>query len=190
MHISVRFAGFGGQGLLTAGFILADAAGIYDGNYISQTQAYGAEARGGTSRADVIVSDEPIVYPKPIKLDILVAMNQMALDKYSSALVTGGYLFADSTYVKNLQITEGLLIPFTEMARNEIGNVVVANVIALGAMTELTSVVSKKAIKEAVAARVPKQHKDLNMKALELGFKAGKDVLNIRKKAEEDLQIV
>ncbi len=190
MHVSVRFAGFGGQGLLTAGFILAEAAGIYDGKYISQTQAYGAEARGGTSRADVIVSDEPIVYPKPIKLDILVAMNQMALDKFSSALVKGGYLLADSTYVKNLHITEGLLIPFTEMARNEIGNVVVANVIALGAMTELTSIVSKKAIEQAVADRVPKQHKKVNIKALEMGFEAGKNVLDIQKKAEDDLQIV
>ncbi len=190
MHTSVRFAGFGGQGLLTAGFILADAAGIYDGNYISQTQAYGAEARGGTSRADVIVSDEPIVYPKPIKLDILVAMNQMALDKYSSALIEGGYLLADYTYVKNLHVTEALLIPFTEMARDKIGNVVVANVIALGALTELTLIVSKKAMKQAVEARVPKQHKELNIKALEMGFKAGKDVLDIRKKAEEDLQIV
>lgn len=190
MHTSVRFAGFGGQGLLTAGFILADAAGIYDGKYVSQTQAYGAEARGGTSRADVIVSDEPIVYPKPIKLDILVAMNQMALDKYSSVLVENGYLLADQTYVKNLHVTEALLIPFTEIARDEIGNVVTANVVALGALAELTSVVSINAIEQAVAARVPKQHKKLNMKALELGFEAGKDVLNIRKKAEEDLQIV
>jgi len=190
MHTSVRFAGFGGQGLLTAGFILADAAGIYDGNYVSQTQAYGAEARGGTSRADVVVSDEPIVYPKPIKLDILVAMNQMALDKYTSALRTGGYLLADQTYVKNLHVTEALLIPFTEMARDGIGNAVVANVVALGALAELTSIVSKKAIKQAVAARVPKQHKELNLKALEMGFKAGKSVLDIRKQAEEDLQIV
>ena len=179
MHTSVRFAGFGGQGLLTAGFILAEAAGIYDGNYVSQTQAYGAEARGGTSRADVVVSDKPIVYPKPIKLD-----------KYSSALVENGYLLADQTYVKNLHVTEALLIPFTEIARDEIGNVVTANVIALGALTELTLVTSKKAMKQAVAARVPKQHKELNMKALEMGFKAGKEVLDIRKKAEEELQIV
>jgi 2-oxoglutarate ferredoxin oxidoreductase subunit gamma len=190
MHTSVRFAGFGGQGLLTAGFILAEAAGIYDGKYVSQTQAYGAEARGGTSRADVVVSDRPIVYPKPIKLDILVAMNQEALDKYSSSLVENGYLLADQTYVKNLHVTEALLIPFTEIARDEIGNVVTANVVALGALIELTGIVSKKAIEEAVSARVPKKYKDLNLKALDAGFNAGKDVLDIRKKAEEDLQIV
>jgi 2-oxoglutarate ferredoxin oxidoreductase subunit gamma len=189
MLTAVRFAGFGGQGLLTAGMILSEAAGIYDGKYVVQTQAYGAEARGGASRSDVIISDTEVVYPKPKQLDVLVAMNQEAVDRYRKALRPGGRLIADSSYVKDLSVTEADLVPFTDIAR-ELGNELVANVVALGALVELTALVGEDAMRKAVEGRVPAAYRELNLKALERGFAAGRAVIEERQRVEEDLEIV
>ena len=76
----IRLAGSGGQGLILAGVILAEAAGIYDGKFVCQTQSYGPEARGGASKAEVVISDEEIDYPKAIRPDVLLAMNQKSLE--------------------------------------------------------------------------------------------------------------
>jgi 2-oxoglutarate ferredoxin oxidoreductase subunit gamma len=189
MLTAVRFAGYGGQGLLTAGMILSEAAGIYNGKYVVQTQAYGAEARGGASRSDVIISDTEIVYPKPKQLDVLVAMNREAIDKYRNSVRPGGRLIADSTYVKGLRVTEADLVPFTDIAR-ELGNELVANVVALGALVELTGLVSDDAMRKAVEGRVPAAYRELNLKALNKGFEAGRAVIEERQRVEEDLEIV
>ncbi|MGD8719176.1 MAG: 2-oxoacid:acceptor oxidoreductase family protein [Candidatus Zixiibacteriota bacterium] len=188
--VVVRFAGYGGQGLLTAGLILADAAGMYDKKKVVQTQSYGAEARGGASRSDVIVSDEDIVFPKPDHLDVLVAMNQLSVDKYSSALSEGGTLIADATFVTTVTFTNAYLIPFTAVARDKIGREIVANVVALGALVELEKVVSKKAVTKALEQRIPPGALDINRKALEAGFKAGRACAAEREKAVEDFDIV
>lgn len=104
----IRLSGSGGQGLIVAGIILAEAAGIHDGKYVCQTQSYGPEARGGASKAEVVISEEEIDYPKAIKPDVLLAMNQKACDAYFFDMKPDGMLVVDSTFVKQLPTTRDL----------------------------------------------------------------------------------
>jgi 2-oxoglutarate ferredoxin oxidoreductase subunit gamma len=168
----IRLSGSGGQGLILAGIILAEAAGIQDGRFVAQTQSYGPEARGGVSRSDVIISDEEIDYPKAIKLDLLVAMNQKSCDQYLPDLKPGGILMVDSTYVSEVPVERAVTVPFTRIARETIGKTFVANIVFLGALTEFCPVVSGAAIERAVLNRVPQGTENLNRTALQAGIEA------------------
>jgi 2-oxoglutarate ferredoxin oxidoreductase subunit gamma len=156
--------------------ILSEALGIGDRKNVVQSQSYGPEARGGASRADVVVSDGEIYYPKTMKLDMLLALTQEACDKYYPDVKEGGILIVDSGMVTQVPTKKYYGLPFTQLAREEIGIVMVANVISLGAITELTGIVSKQAIKDAVLARAPKGTEEKNTKALELGFSAARKI--------------
>ncbi len=170
----LRLSGSGGQGLILAGIILAEAAGIYDGKYVCQTQSYGPEARGGASKSEVVISDEEIDYPKAIKPDVLLAMNQKACDTYFFDLKPGGILVVDSTFVKQLPTTKAISLPFTSAARKELKKEVVANIVALGALVTLTGVVSLKSLEAALMNRVPPGTEELNRKALDIGIQLAK----------------
>ena len=152
-RFEIRLSGSGGQGLILAGVILAQAIGVGDGKNAVQTQSYGPEARGGASRADVVVSPDQIFYPKTMKLDLLLALTQEACDKYYPDMKEDGLLIVDSTLVTQIPTKRYYGFPFVRLAREEIGNAMVANVIALGAITELTGIVSKESIKNAVLSR-------------------------------------
>jgi len=171
----VRLSGSGGQGLILGGVILAEAIGTIDGKNVVQSQSYGPEARGGASRADVVISDSEIYYPKTMKLDMLLALTQEACDKYFHDLKEGGILIVDSNLVSQPPTPRYFGFPFIELARHEIGVAMVANVISLGAICELTGIVSKKAIREVVSRRAPKGTEEKNLKALELGLKIAKE---------------
>jgi 2-oxoglutarate ferredoxin oxidoreductase subunit gamma len=170
----IRLSGSGGQGLILMGIILAEAIGIYDGKYVAQTQSYGPEARGGSSKSEVIVSDEEIDYPKAIRLDLFLAMNQKSCDEFYSDLKPEGLLIVDSTFVTQIPTPKAFQIPFTRLAREKFGREVVANIIALGALSQLTPIVSAKATESAVLARVPKGTEKLNRDALRAGMNAAK----------------
>ncbi len=172
----IRLSGSGGQGLIMMGIILAEAIGVYDGKEVAQTQSYGPEARGGSSKAEVVVSDEEIDYPKAMKVDLLVAMNQGALDEYYQDLKPDGMLIVDSTFVKTIPVANAIQVPFTRIARDRFKKEMVANIVALGAISEFTSIVSKKAVEAAVLARVPKGTEKLNRDALKAGMAAAKRV--------------
>jgi 2-oxoglutarate ferredoxin oxidoreductase subunit gamma len=174
----IRLSGSGGQGLIIAGIILAEAAGIYDGKFVCQTQSYGPEARGGASKAEVVISDEEIDYPKAIKPDLLLAMNQKSCDSFFFDLKPKGILVVDSTFVRQLPTSRAISIPFTQIARSELKKEMVANIIALGALTKLTGIVSLKSLEAAVLNRVPPGTQELNKKALELGIEAAKNYLD------------
>lgn len=167
----IRLSGSGGQGLILAGVMLATAIGVGDGKNTVQTQSYGPEARGGASRADVVISDGEIYYPKTMKLDLLLALTQESCDKYYPDMKEDGLLVVDSHAVTQIPIKRYYGFPFIRLAREEIGNVMVANVIAIGAITVLTGVVSKESIKNAVMERAPRGTEEKNKRALELGFK-------------------
>jgi 2-oxoglutarate ferredoxin oxidoreductase subunit gamma len=186
----IRLSGSGGQGLIIAGIILAEAAGIYDGKFVCQTQSYGPEARGGASKAEVVISDEGIDYPKAIKPDLLLAMNQKSCDVYFFDLKPTGLLIVDSTYVKQLPTTRAVEIPFTQIAREKLGNEMVANVIALGALATLSGVVSMKSLEAAVLARVPPGTEELNRKAVEAGIEAAKTYLQEKESQEPDAHFI
>jgi 2-oxoglutarate ferredoxin oxidoreductase subunit gamma len=168
----LRFSGAGGQGLILAGVIMAEAASIYDGKQAVQSQSYGPEARGGASKSEVIVSDEAIDYPKATVVDALLALTQEACDKYSHDLKEGGVLLVDSDLVKNLPKGnfKTVSFPIINTAKNEVGREIVANIVALGAMVALTGVVSRAAAEKAVLSRVPEAFLELNKKAFNTGF--------------------
>lgn len=156
--------------MIFAGTVLAEAIGIEDGKNVCQTQSYGPESRGGASRSDLVVSSGEIYYPKPLKLDILLALTQEACDTYFPALKEEGILIVDSRLVDQLPDHEVHGFPFSQIARDKIGTPLVANIIALGAIAALTRVASKKGLLEAVKRRAPKGTEERNLKAVETGF--------------------
>ncbi|MFH1891204.1 MAG: 2-oxoacid:acceptor oxidoreductase family protein [Candidatus Zixiibacteriota bacterium] len=177
-RFEIRLSGSGGQGLILAGVILAEAIGTIDGKNVTQTQSYGPEARGGASRADVVVSKDEIYYPKTMKLDLLLALTQEACDTYFHDLKDGGIFIIDSHMVTQPPTPNCYGFPFVQLAKSEIGVAMVANVISLGAICELTGIVSKHALTEIVKKRAPRGTEEKNLKALELGFKIAREYKN------------
>jgi 2-oxoglutarate ferredoxin oxidoreductase subunit gamma len=151
LKIEVRIAGLGGQGVVLVGQILGRAA-VYDGKNAVQTQSYGAEARRSATKSEVIISDGKIGFPAVRKCDILIAMNQEALDQNVKDLKEDGLLIVDSTYVKEIPETKARVfkIPATENAEKAFGARIYANMFMLGALTKITRVASKKAVEKAI----------------------------------------
>lgn len=168
----VRLAGEGGQGLILAGIILAEAAAIYDGNRAIQTQSYGPEARGGASKSEVIISTAEIDYPKVINADVLVVMSQEACDKYSADLRQDGLMIVDSGKVGRVPTSRAVKVPITQLAVEATGKAIPANVVALGVLVGLSEIVSREAVEKAVLARAPKGTEQMNRAALAAGLGA------------------
>lgn len=168
----LRFSGAGGQGLITAGIIMAKAASIYEGKQAVQSQSYGPEARGGASKSEVIISDDSIDYPKVTQCDALLAMTQEAANKYSHDLKEGGVLLIDSDLVKNVPPGnfKTVAFPIINTAKNDVGREIVANIVALGAMVALTGQVTFENAEKAVLSSVPEAFLELNKKAFTMGF--------------------
>ena len=168
----IRLAGEGGQGMILAGIILAEAAAIYDNKNATQTQSYGPEARGGASKAEVVIDTGEIDHPEVILADVLLAMSQEACDKYSGNLKKGGLLIVDQERVGRVPSNRAIKVPITRLAEESSGKSITANVVALGVLVGLTGVVSRQAIIQAVAARAPKGTEEMNRSALTAGFAA------------------
>ncbi len=166
----IRFAGFGGQGLLLAGIMLGKAACMLAGKYAAQTQTYGSEARGGASKSEVVISTEEIDYPKVMEPDLVLAMTQEAHDKYCGDLKKDAMLIVDSFHVDHVSREGAISIPITSIARERLGRELFANTISLGIIVALTGVVTRDAIEKAVLARAPKGTEEKNRDALEIGF--------------------
>lgn len=171
----MRFGGAGGQGVITAAVILAEAAGVYDGFNVCQTQSYGPQSRGGNSKAELVISRKEIDYPKVIKMDCFLAMNQTALDDYFYDFETNGLLVVDSTFVSQTPTSRAISLPFTAMAR-ELGKEIVANIVAIGAVAKLCGKISLESVEKAVLARVPAKFRELNQQALIMGIKAAEQI--------------
>lgn len=166
----LRLTGSGGQGLILAGIILAEAA-LLDGMNVVQSQSYGPEARGGASKAEVIISKETINYPKVNDCDIMLALTQDACNKYIDSLKPGGILLVDSSIdVPTKSDVTIYSLPILETATNKMSNPIFANIIALGSIYELSQVVSMDALEKAVCGRVPPGTEELNRRALTEGF--------------------
>jgi 2-oxoglutarate ferredoxin oxidoreductase subunit gamma len=171
-RIEIRLAGEGGQGMILAGIILAEAAAIYDNKNAIQIQSYGPEARGGASKAEVVIAQGEIDYPEVINADVLVAMSQEACDKYSGNLKKDGLLIVDQERVGRVPSSRAIKVPITRLAQESSGKNITASVVALGVLVGLTNVVSRQAIIQAVAARAPKGTEEMNRAALSAGFAA------------------
>ena len=179
MRLEIRVAGFGGQGIIRAGLMLAMAACIYDERKRNavQTQSYGPESRGGACKSEVVISDEEIDFPKIIEPDVLIVMSQEAYDTYVDSLKEGGILLVDPALVLKQKPTPHLQVfgvPATKIAE-ELGRTVVANVVMLGAFASLTDLIPGDALKKSVLESVPKGTEKLNLEAFERGYKYGKE---------------
>lgn len=177
MRKELRLAGEGGQGLITAGIILAEACACHTELNVTQTQSYGPESRGGASRADVIISDEDIDYPEVKSPDVLIVMAQEACDKYVPEVAPGGTIIADSTHITSVPKVNARVIkyPITQKAK-ELGREIVANIVALGLLVGLTHIVPESAVLDAVLRRVPKGTEDLNRRAFFAGIEAASEL--------------
>jgi len=178
--VAVRLSGSGGQGMILAGVIYGRAASIYDGRFAAQTQSYGPEARGGASKSDVIVSDDPIVYPEAEEFDLMLCMTQEACALYAPHLKPGGTLLTDSLLVTTCPVEGAYALPLTEIARNVVGRQVTANVVALGAISVLSSNVTEAALRAAVLDAAPKGTVELNTSAFNEGIKAARELMGRR----------
>lgn len=166
-----RLSGSGGQGLILAGIILAEAA-LQDGKNVVQSQSYGPEARGGASKAEVIISDSIINYPKVGKCDVLLALTQKAYDKYIDSLKEGGILILDNgvSHNSNRDDIKSYSVPILDTASEVLGKPMVANMVALGCINKVTNIVSKGNLSKSVSNRVPHGTEELNKRALNEGL--------------------
>jgi len=169
-RLEVRVSGSGGQGILLAAAVLADAVAAA-GREVVQTQSYGPEARGGASQAEVIASEEPIDYPEVDLADVSLCLSQAAFDKYAHLTREGGLVLYDSGLVNEREMPAQRLVglPFTQTATADLGAKVVTNIVSLGALAAFIAWLPAEAVDGAVAARVPAKFKDLNLRALEAG---------------------
>ena len=176
----IRFSGSGGQGLILAGVIFAEAATIFDGINAVQSQSYGPEARGGASKSEVIISDQVINFPKAQAIDLQLSLTQESCTKYYKDLKPTGTLLVDTDFVPD--IPKGsfkvVQLPIIRTASEEIGKAFVANIVALGAITALTGKVKIESVEKAVLSRVPKGTEELNKKALMAGYQLAKAKTN------------
>jgi len=176
----LTIAGVGGQGSILAGTILGSAAVTYDGKYAVQTQAYSSELRGGYAATWVVVSDEPVVFPRVTRPDVLIAQAQDSINRFSHSLKPDGILIVDSDMIpappdNTRHVFE---IPATSIARNRLKAPVTANIIMLGALCRVTGLVSRESLEKAIVEAVPKQKGQLNLDAFNLGFEAVQDPMD------------
>lgn len=170
-NYEIRLSGSGGQGLILASIILARAA-VIDKRYVTQTQSYGPESRGGSSRADVIISNREIYFPEAMNFNCLMALTQEACDKYLFDLRENGTLIVDTTYVKNIALAADntFELPFTDIAIERLGSSISTNILALGFLVRVTKVVNEDSLAQSLKESVKPAFIDLNLKALQIGF--------------------
>jgi len=168
----LTIAGVGGQGSILAGVILGTAAVTYDHKYATQTQAYSSELRGGFAATWVIISDQPVEFPRVTHPDILVAQAPDSISRFGKVLKPDGTLIYDSDMVHETpaDIEHRFKVPATSIARNQLNASMTANMVMLGALCKVTEVVSRKALEQAIARSVPAGKEAVNLAAFNLGF--------------------
>jgi 2-oxoglutarate ferredoxin oxidoreductase subunit gamma len=176
VRVEVRFAGFGGQGIIKSGIIVASAACIHGGKNAVQTQSYGPESRGGACKSEVVISGEDIDFPKVVEPDVLVVMSQHAYNDYTGDMKAGGTVIMDPDMIpseKELKDVKVYKVPATKIAE-QLGRRIVANIVMLGAFVAITDLLNTDAMKEAIKENIPKGTEELNLAAFEKGYEFGK----------------
>jgi len=172
------FSGSGGQGVITAAIILAEAAVLYENLDAVQSQVYGPAARGGATRSDIIISESKINYPKVIQPNVLVCLTQEAYNKFYPIIRPGGLLITDNRYVKIQKQVDALQkeLPMYRTVMEKIGKPIVFNICMLGAVISLTDLVKAESIMKVLTNRIPSSFLEMNRKALDLGIKLGSEL--------------
>ncbi|MBW2683260.1 MAG: 2-oxoacid:acceptor oxidoreductase family protein, partial [Deltaproteobacteria bacterium] len=171
-HIRLVFSGSGGQGVITAAIILAEAAVMYEGMEATQSQSYGAAARGGATRSDIILSNQPINFPGVVQPNILVCLTQEAYNLYSTIIRPGGSLITDSRFVQTTKKVDARQteLPMYDAVMKEIGKPIVFNICVLGALIGPTELLRPESVMKAIGDKVPKSFLELNNRAFDLGL--------------------
>lgn len=173
-RFEIRFSGLGGQGIITLGKIMGQGLALGHGYNVTQTQSYGPEARGGSSKCDLVISTGPISYPKAQNLDLLVALSQEACNKYYPYLKTGGVLVLESDLVKQPPTNQFLGLPYTALAKDKVGIVQAMNTVVLGSLSMLLPFVNQAAMRKSLESVLPPKIKAINTKAFNLGHRLAK----------------
>lgn len=179
MQVEIRIGGFGGQGIIRTGLMLATAACVYGNKNAIQTQSYGPESRGGRCKSEVVISDEEIDFPAVEHPNVLITLSQEAYSDYINDLKEGGVLLVDPDMAPNQRKDVNAKIyeiPATRIAE-ELGKKIVANVVMVGAFTALTNMLGVDVVKESIKRNVPKGTMELNLTAFEKGYEYGKSLL-------------
>jgi 2-oxoglutarate ferredoxin oxidoreductase subunit gamma len=179
MLTEIRIAGFGGQGVILAAAVIGKAAAIFEGGYATMTQAFGPEARGGSSSAQVILSTEPILYPYVTQPDVLVVMSQEAYTRFSPQLKPGGILVTEQELVHIDRLPTGIRVygvPATRLAE-ELGRKMVLNIVMVGFFGAVTNLLDRESLRQAVGDSVPPAFQDLNLRAFDRGYQYGSELL-------------
>jgi len=174
----IRFAGFGGQGIIKSGIITASAAALYGGKNAVQTQSYGPESRGGACKSEVVISEDDIDFPKVTEPDVLVVMSQHAYNDYAEDVKSGGVIIMDPDMIPNeeqLANAKVFHVPATKIAE-QVGRKIVANIVMLGAFAAITKILDKNVLKESVKANIPKGTEEMNLMAFEKGYEYGQNL--------------
>lgn len=174
----IVFSGVGGQGVISAGILLAETAVIHENRYAVQSQTYGAEMRGGVTRADVTISDHPVVYPKVDQAHVLVSLHRKALHTHISVLRPGGILIHDATEapVTTRVDCRRYEVPIFTTLRERLNTTRGANIAALGVLTAITNVVGVDGLRAAIEERYRDGRAEVitaNNTALDLGLELG-----------------
>jgi len=168
----ILIGGVGGQGVVLSGILMGTAATLFENKKAVQTQSYSSELRGGSARAEVIISEEPVSDPQVRRPDILIALAEEAIPRYVDRIKSKGLLVIDSDLVKGAKPGdyEILSVPATSIADKEMGNIIVANLIILGALMKKTGLLSVESMEKAIEVSVPKMVTALNLNAFRRGL--------------------
>ncbi len=171
------FSGSGGQGVITAAILIAEAAVLYENLIAVQSQTYGPAARGGATRSDVIISDSNINYPKVLQPNVLVCLTQEAYNLFYPIIRPGGLLITDTRFVKTEKKVDAQQreFPLYQTVMDKIGKPIVFNICMLGAVLSLTDLVKSESIIKVLESRIPSSFLEMNRKALNLGMELAEE---------------
>jgi len=185
-NTEIRIAGFGGQGIILAGYIIGKAAAIYDNRFSTLIQSFGPEARGSACSAQVLISSSPILYPYLVVPNIAIILSVDAYEKFSREITKGGIILVEKDLVQPKKAPSGVklfAVPATRLAE-EMGRKIIMNIITVGFFSAITKITSHDATRTAVQSSVPPGTEELNLKAFETGYDYGINLLKTSKKKE------
>ncbi len=184
-NIEIRIAGFGGQGIILAGYIIGKAAAIFDNKFSTLIQSFGPEARGSSCSAQLLISESQILYPYLVQPNISIILSRDAFERFGGELKPGGTMLVEKDLVQPDKVPKGVklfAIPATRLAE-EMGRKIVMNIITVGFFAATTGITSHEASREAVESSVPPGTEEINLKAFETGYEYGKQLVEKTSKA-------
>ncbi|MGQ9618136.1 MAG: 2-oxoacid:acceptor oxidoreductase family protein [Candidatus Aminicenantia bacterium] len=171
-HYEIRYSAIGGQGIITAGAILAEAIVHYENKYATQSPTYTSQVRGGPTKVDVIIDKDEIIYPYATAIDFYLSTGDSPFHLYLRDVKEDAIIVVDSNLVKEFETKKWRVhrIPIIEATKRKIGNIVVTSVVALAITVKLTNIISEESLKKAVLKMAPKGTESMNLEAIELGY--------------------